>query len=246
MKILVTFKCVPDPEDPVVPGLADSDVKKIMNPFDETALEEAVRLKEKDICDEVVALTVGNEMVAEQVRQAFAMGADRVIHVEDDRNLDSYAVSRIIAAIIRIEEPDLVLMGKQAIDDDAGQVGQMLAGLLDWPQSTCISRLELEVGAIPKAVCERETDRGLERLRMGLPGVITADLRLNEPRYVSLSAMMKARRKRAETIDVDDLNVRVEPMLEVISSKATAKRPEGIFVSDSQELIAQLVNRKHI
>src|SRR5438094_1151778 len=196
MKILVPFKSVPDPNDATVAGGAVSTPKWVINPFDEIAIEEALRIRERGEATEIVGVTIGAPAVDEQIRAALAMGVDRAIRIGDSRALDPYAVARILRALVDKEGPHVVIMGKQAVDDDSNQVGQMLAGLLRWPQATFCAKIEfvepvrLRVG--------RETDRGLETVIVALPAVVTTDLRLNDPRYASLLALMKAKKRPIE------------------------------------------------
>src|SRR2546427_835167 len=194
MKILVPFKSVPDPNGASVTGAAASTPKSVINPFDEIAIEEALRIRERGDAAEIVGITIGTPAVDEQIRAALAMGVDRAIRVDDSRALDPYAVARILRALIDREAPQVVIMGKQAVDDDSNQVGQMLAGLLGWPQATFVSKIVF-LDDKTRARCTRETDAGLEIVEVDLPAILTTDLRLNEPRYVSLPGLMRARRK---------------------------------------------------
>ena len=230
MKILVPFKSVPDPNDAIVAGAAVSIPKSVINPFDEIAIEEALRIRERGEAAETVGITIGAPTVDEQIRAALAMGVDRAIRIDDSRALDPYAVARILRVLIEKEAPHVVIMGKQAVDDDSNQVGQMLAGLLRWPQATFVSKIEF-LGNKTRARCTRETDAGLEVIEIKLPAIITTDLRLNEPRYVSLPGLMKARRKSIEVLTCDQLGVTVRPLTTVLSvarppsaPKATAAR----------------------
>jgi electron transfer flavoprotein beta subunit len=233
MKILVPFKRVPDPA-----ADGGADAPWTVNPFDEIAIEEALRIRERGAASEVVAVTVASGAAEEQVRTALAMGVDRAIRVNDERALDPYAVSRILAAVVGRERPDLVLMGKQAVDDDANQTGQMLAGLLAWPQATFISKIEFLDGGVAR--CTRETDNGMEVIEVTLPAVVTTDLRLNEPRYVSLPGLMKARRRPIETVSLADLGVEVRPRTTVVSVAAAPKRAAGVRVESVGELMERL------
>jgi electron transfer flavoprotein beta subunit len=230
MKVLVCFKSVPDPADAT---------RRILNPFDEIAIEEALRLREQNHITEIVAVTIGPAQVEEQIRSALAMGCDRAIRIEETRTLDPYAIAKILKAVIQKENPAIVIMGKQAIDDDCNQVGQMLAGLLDWPQATFISKLEL-IENKSKARCTRETDGGLEVIAVRLPAIITTDLRLNEPRYVSLPGLMKARRKPIEILTSAELNVDVRPRTTIISTTPPPTRPAGSRVASVDELLNKL------
>src|SRR5438105_12778792 len=194
MKILVPFKSVPDPNDATFAGEAASASKAVINPFDEIAIEEALRIRERGEATEIVGVAIGGPPTDEQIRFALAMGIDRAIRIDDSRALDPYAVARILRALVEKETPDVVIMGKQAVDDDSNQVGQMLAGLLSWPQATFVSKIEF-LDNKTRACCTRETDAGFQIVEANLPAIITTDLRLNEPRYVSLPGVIKARRK---------------------------------------------------
>lgn len=216
----------------------------MINPFDEIAIEEALKVRERGEADEVVGVTIGGGLVDEQVRSALAMGVDRAIRVDDDRALDPYAVSRVLRAVVQREEPDLVLMGKQSIDGDANQVGQMLAGLLDWPQATFVSKLELTPDGW--AVCDRETDQGIEVLRVRRPFVMTTDLRLNEPRYVSLPGLMKARRRPIEVVTCAELGVAVDPRTKELGSRPVPPRPAGIRVESVEDLVVRLRDEEKV
>ncbi|HEU0208371.1 MAG TPA: electron transfer flavoprotein subunit beta/FixA family protein [Candidatus Udaeobacter sp.] len=239
MKILVPFKSVPDPNDATVAGAAVSTPKWIINPFDEIAIEEALRIRERGVATEIVGVTVGVPAVDEQIRSALAMGVDRAIRIDDSRALDPYAVARILSAMIEKEAPHVVIMGKQAVDDDSNQVGQMLAGLLGWPQATFVSKIEF-LDENRRARCTRETDAGLEIVEVDLPAIITTDLRLNEPRYVSLPGLMKARRKQIEILTCDQLKVTVRPLTTVVSVGRPPKRAAGTRVESIEELISKL------
>lgn len=234
MKILVPFKRVPDPA-----AAGGDGAQWVVNPFDEIAIEEALRIRESGVADELVGVTVAPADAEEQMRVPLAMGLDRVIRVEDGRTLDSYAVARILAGIVRRENPDMVMMGKQAVDDDSNQTGQMLAALLGWPQATFVSKVEwLEGNA--SIQCVRETDRGLETVEMALPAVVTADLRLNEPRYVSLPGLMKARRRPIEVISLEDLGISVQPRTKVVGTAQAPRRKGGIKVESVEDLMNRL------
>lgn len=238
MKILVPLKRV---ADPLASG-ADGDGRWSINPFDQIALEEALRIRERGEADEVVGVTIAGAAAEEQLRAGLAMGLDRALRVDDSRTLDPYAVARILAGVVLREGPDLVLMGKQAVDSDANQTGQMLAGLLRWPQATFVSRIELDPGAA-HARCTRETDVGLEVIRVKLPAVVTTDLRLNEPRYVSLPGLMKARRRPLEVITVEQAGVSVQPRTRVREVRPLPRRPAGVRLDSVEELITRL--RQH-
>ena len=234
-KILVPFKSVPDPSA----GAAASTSKLVINPFDEIAIEEALRIRERGEATEIVGVTIGASAVDEQIRAALAMGIDRAIRIDDSRALDPYAVARILRALIEKEAPHVVIMGKQAVDDDSNQVGQMLAGLLGWPQATFVSKIEFLDNRM-RVRCTRETDGGLEVIAIDLPAIITTDLRLNEPRYVSLPGLMKARRKPIEALTCEQLRVTVRPLTTTISTSSPTKRAAGTRVASVEELMAKL------
>ena len=234
-KILVPFKSVPE----LYAGVAASTSKSVINPFDEIAIEEALRIREHGEATEIVGVTIGAPAVDEQIRAALAMGVDRAIRIDDSRALDPYAVARILRALVEKESPQVVIMGKQAVDDDSNQVGQMLAGLLGWPQATFVSKIEF-LDNKTRAQCSRETDGGLEVVVIALPAIITTDLRLNEPRYVSLPGLMKARRKPIEVLTCEQLRVTVRPLTTTISTSSPTKRPAGTRVASVEELMAKL------
>jgi electron transfer flavoprotein beta subunit len=242
MKILVPVKRVVDYNVKVRvkadgTGVETAGVKMSMNPFDEIAVEEAVRLKEKGIATEIVAVSMGLTACQETIRTALAMGADRGILVETDVELQPLAVAKLLKALVAKEEPGLVIMGKQAIDDDMNATGQMLAALLGWPQGTFASKVAIEGGT---ATVTREVDGGLETVALALPAVVTTDLRLNEPRYASLPNIMKARKKPIETVKPADLGVDPAPRLAVVSVAEPAKRKAGVKVASVAELVAKL------
>ena len=239
MKILVPFKSVPDPNDATVVGAAASTPKSVINPFDEIAIEEALRIRERGEAAEIVGITIGAPTVDEQIRAALAMGIDRAIRIDDSRALDPYAVARILRVLIEKEAPHVVIMGKQAVDDDSNQVGQMLAGLLRWPQATFVSKIEF-LDNKTRVRCTRETDAGLEIVEANLPAIITTDLRLNEPRYVSLPGVIKARRKLIEVLTCEQLGVTVRPLTTVLSVARPPKRAAGTRVESVEELITKL------
>src|SRR5437764_2464358 len=239
MKILVPFKSVHDPDDAIVAGAAVSTSKSVINPFDEIAIEEALRIRGRGDATEIVGATIGAPAVDEQIRAALAMGVDRAIRIDDSRALDPYAVARILRAVVEKEAPHVVIMGKQAVDDDSNQVGQMLAGLLGWPQATFVSKIELRDNTT-RARCTRETDAGLEVIEVDLPAIITTDLRLNEPRYVSLPGLMRARRKPIEVLTCDPLGVTVMPLTKVVSTSRPPKRAAGTRVESIEELVTKL------
>ena len=241
MKILVPIKRVPDPATTIRvladgSGIATDNVKWVINPFDEIAIEEALRIKEK-LAGEVVLVTVGQSAWQEQLRTGLAMGSDRAILVKHDGALDSLAISRILAKVISDEKPELVLLGKQAIDDDSNQVGQMLAEMLGWPQATFASKVEF---ADQEVTVTREVDGGLEAIAFNLPAVITTDLRLNEPRYASLPGIMKARKKELKEIPAESLGVDLAAKLKVKTLAAPPKRQAGKKVGSVQELVQVL------
>jgi electron transfer flavoprotein beta subunit len=242
MKLLVPVKRVVDYNVKVRvkadgTGVETANVKMSMNPFDEIAVEEAVRLREGGVAGEIVAVSAGPTAAQEQIRTALAMGADRGILIEHDGVLEPLAVAKLLRAIVAREAPQLVMMGKQAIDDDMNATGQMLAALLGWAQGTFASKVELADGA---AVVTREVDGGLETVRLALPAVVTTDLRLNEPRYASLPNIMKARRKPIETLRPGELGVDVAPRLTVLKVEEPAKRKAGVKVGSVAELVEKL------
>jgi electron transfer flavoprotein beta subunit len=242
MKILVPIKRVPDPATTirVLPdgsGIATDNVKWVINPFDEIALEEALRIKEKQGGGEVVLLSLGQQTWQEQLRTGLAMGADRAILVRADGPLDTSAIARIMAKIVGNEKPELVIIGKQAIDDDSNQVGQILAELLSWPQATFASKVDV---AGDRCTVVREADGGLETVAFPLPAVITTDLRLNEPRYASLPGIMKARKKPLTEIPVDSLAIDLTPKVKIRTMKAPEKRQAGRKLGSVQELVQAL------
>ena len=244
MKVLVTVKRVPDPETTIRvksdgSGIETDNIKYVINPFDEIALEEALRIKEKLGAGEVVLVSIGDSVVTEQLRTGLAMGADRAILVGCDQDLDSLAVARILAKIVEDEGPQLVLMGKQAIDDDANQAGQMLAALLGWPQATFASEVVLSDDQQAVKVT-REVDGGLETIGFTLPGIITSDLRLNEPRYASLPGIMKARKKEIKEVAAADLGADMSPRLTINSLEPPTQKEAGKKVETVEELIGLL------
>jgi len=239
MKILTAFKAVPDPDGDPRAAAAAANARWVINYFDAIALEEAVRLRERGAAAQVVAVTIGPPRVEEQVRAALAMGADRAVRVDDERPVDPYFVAQVLQAVVQREAPGLVILGKQAVDDDSNQVGQMLAGRLGWPQATFVSRLELSDGGA-RARCTRETDAGLQVVEVRLPAVITTDLRLNEPRYVSLPALIKARRQAIELLSVAQLSPAARPRTRVLRTEPAASRPPGTRVTSVAELVTRL------
>ena len=248
MKILVTVKRVPDPETvikiaPDGAGIVTDNVKWVVNPFDEIAIEEALRIKEKAGGADVVLVSIGQKTAQEQLRTGLAMGADRAILVLSDQALEPLAVARVLAKPVEGEKPDLILMGKQAIDDDSNCAGQMLAELLGWPQATFASKVELD-GKSAKVT--REVDGGLETLGVTLPAIVTADLRLNEPRYASLPGIMKARKKELKEIPLADLGVDAAPKSRVVKLETPPKRSGGRKVGSVQELVQVLHNEAKV
>jgi electron transfer flavoprotein beta subunit len=244
MKILVPTKRVPSTDEPVRvrpdgSGIDDTATAHVINPFDAIALEEALRIREQQGADVIVtALGIGNVDFENELRTALAMGADRAIRVDLDAAIDPWVVAQILASIVRRETFDLVLMGKQAVDDDSNQAGQMLAGILDWPQATFASKIEFLDPARLRVA--RETDRGLETVIVRLPAVVTTDLRLNEPRYASLPALMKARKRQIETVPAATLGASLEPKLHVTRLEPVALNRECVKLADAAELVRRL------
>jgi len=248
LKILVPIKRVVDFNvkvrvRPDGAGVDTANVKMSMNPFDEIAVEEAVRLKEKGTATEIVAVSCGVAACQETLRTALALGADRAILIQTDVELQPLAVAKLLRAVVDKESPRLVILGKQAIDDDANQTGQMLAALLDWPQATFASKVDI---AETKATVIREVDGGLETVDVDLPAVVTTDLRLNEPRYATLPNIMKAKKKPLETLTPDALGVDVAPRLKTLRVAEPAKRKGGGRVADVKELVAKLRNEAKV
>jgi len=248
MKILVAVKRVIDynvqvrvKEDGT--GVVTENVKMSTNPPDDNAIEEAVKFKELGVATEVVAITVGEDKAQETVRKALAVGVDRGIHVKADGIVEPIAVAKILQKVVDKEKPDLVFMGKQAIDDDCNQTGQMLSALLNWPQATFVSKIEIK-NNILKVV--REVDEGLETIEINMPAVVTCDLRLNEPRYASLPNIMKAKKKPIEQINVSDLGVNITPRVQQIKVEEPPKRKEGIKVASVAELVQKLKNEAKV
>ena len=250
MKILVAIKRVPDPETvikvtPDGAGIVTDNVKWVINPFCEIAIEEALRLKEKVSGTEVVLVSIGQKNAQEQLRTGLAMGADRAILVIAEQALEPLAVARVLTKLSETEKPDLLLMGKQAIDDDSNCVGQMVAELLGWPQATFASKVELG-GDQKSAQVTREVDGGLETLAVPLPAIVTADLRLNEPRYASLPGIMKARKKELKEIPLADLGVDTAPRVKLVKLETPPKRSGGRKVGSVQELVQVLHNEAKV
>jgi electron transfer flavoprotein beta subunit len=248
MKVLVSVKRVVDYNVKVRvradgTGVETANVKMSMNPFDEIAVEEAVRLKEAGVVTEIVAVSAGLPACQETLRTALAIGADRAILVETDVELQPLAVAKLLKALCDKESPQLVILGKQAIDDDANQTGQMLAALLNWPQATFASKVKVENG---KATVTREVDGGLETIALKLPAIITTDLRLNEPRYVTLPNIMKAKKKSLENLKPEALGVDVKPRLQTLKVVEPAKRKAGVKVPDAKTLVDKLRNEAKV
>jgi electron transfer flavoprotein beta subunit len=248
MKILVPVKRVVDYNVKVRvksdgTGVDIANVKMSMNPFDEIAVEEAVRLKEKGVATEIIAVSCGDAKCQETLRTAMAIGADRGILVETTEELQPLAVAKLLKALVDKEQPQLIILGKQAIDDDANQTGQMLAALADLPQATFASKVEVSGD---KVNVTREVDGGLETISLGLPAVITTDLRLNEPRYVTLPNIMKAKKKQLDTFKPEDLGVDVKPRLKTLKVSEPPKRGAGIKVPDVATLVDKLKNEAKV
>ena len=244
MKILVPVKRVVDYNvkirvKPDGSGVELANVKMSMNPFDEIAVEEAIRLKEKGAATEIVVVSIGPQGAAETIRTALAMGADRGIHVKTDATVEPLAVAKILKGVVAEEAPGLVILGKQAIDDDANQTGQMLAALLGWPQGTFASRIEVAGDAISVT---REVDGGLQTVKLNGPAIVTTDLRLNEPRYASLPNIMKAKKKPIDEKSPGDYGVDVAPRLKVLKTAEPAGRKAGVKVDSVAALVDKLKN----
>ena len=242
MKLLVTVKRVIDYNVQIRvkadgSGVEKDNVKMSMNPPDENAVEEALRIKEAGKADEIIILSVGNDKAQETIRTALAMGADRGIHIKTDNDLEPLAISKIISKVAEEEKPSIILMGKQAIDDDCNQTGQMTSALLNWPQATFASKIEIDG---QNAIVTREIDEGLERIKVSIPFVASCDLRLNEPRYASLPNIMKAKKKPIDTKDASSLGINIEPRIEQIKVEEPPVRQKGIMVSDVAELVQKL------
>jgi electron transfer flavoprotein beta subunit len=248
MKILVPIKRVVDYNVKVRPkadesGVDLNNVKMAINPFCEIAVEEAVRLKEAGSATEIIAVTVGAENAQEQLRTALALGADRAILVETDLEVEPLGISKVLKAIVEKESPNLIVMGKQAIDGDNNQTGQMLAALMNYPQATFASELKIEG---EKAVVTREVDGGLQTISINLPAVVTSDLRLNEPRYASLPNIMKAKQKPLEVIKSDDLGVDLNPRISTLKVSPPPEREAGIIVESVDQLVEKLKNEAKV
>lgn len=240
MKVLVAVKRVIDAYVKVrvkTDGSGVEDNKMSMNPFDEIAVEEAVRLKEQGKAQEIIVVSIGDKAVQETLRNALALGADRAIHIETESALEPLHVAKILQKVVKDESPDLVILGKQAIDADNNQTGQMLAGLLDWPQATFASKVDFTE---EKMSVTREVDGGLETIACPLPAVVTTDLRLNEPRYASLPNIMKAKRKPLDSMPLNDLGLSLKPHTESVHYAPPPAREPGVKVESVDELIAKL------
>ena len=248
MKILVPVKRVVDYNVKVRVKKDETDVeldnvKMSMNPFDEIAVEEALRLKEKGVASEIIAVSIGLTEVQETIRNALAMGADSGIFVNCITKLEPLSVAKILTSICNKIKPDLVIMGKQAIDDDMNATGQMLSAMLNWGQATFASKLEIQD---KKIKVSREIDGGIENIEVNLPAIVTTDLRLNEPRYASLPNIMKAKRKPIDEIKVEDLNIDIEPRLEILKVEEPKSREAGIMVKSVDEMIEKLKNEAKV
>ena len=248
MKILVPIKRVVDYNVKVRPkadesGVDLNNVKMAINPFCEIAVEEAVRLKEAGAVTEIIAVTVGAENAQEQLRTALALGADKAILVETNLEVEPLGISKVLKAIVEKESPNLIIMGKQAIDGDNNQTGQMLAALMNYPQATFASELKIEG---EKAVVTREVDGGLQTIAINLPAVVTSDLRLNEPRYASLPNIMKAKQKPLEVIKSDDLGVDLNPRISTLKVSPPPEREAGIIVESVDQLVEKLKNEAKV
>lgn len=248
MKLLVAVKRVVDYNVKVrvkgdQTGVELANVKMSMNPFDEIAVEEAIRIKEAGKADEVVVVSMGPKQCQETIRNALALGADRGILVESDEELQPLAIAKLLKAMVEKENPDMVILGKQAIDDDNNQTGQMLAALLGWPQGTFASKVVLGDGTV---AVTREVDGGLETVDLQLPAVVSADLRLNEPRYAKLPNIMKAKKKPLEVIPVADTGVDIAPRLTTLKVTEPSQRQAGILVADVDQLIEKLRNEAKV
>ena len=248
MKILVAVKRVIDynvqirvKEDGS--GVVTDNVKMSTNPPDDNAIEEAVKIKESGKATEVIAVTVGEEKAQETVRKALAVGADRGIHVKAESTIEPLAVSKVLQKIVEKEKPDLVFMGKQAIDDDCNQTGQMLSALLDWPQATFASKIEIKDN---KLEVTREIDEGLETIEINTPAIVTCDLRLNEPRYASLPNIMKAKKKPIEQLNISELGIDEVPKVELLKVEEPPQRKAGIKVASVAELVQKLKNEAKV
>jgi len=248
MKIIVAVKRVIDYNVQVRvkadgTGVEKENVKMSMNPPDENAVEEALRIKEAGNANEIIIISIGDEKSQETIRTALAMGADKGILVKTDKEVEPLAVSKIISKVAEKEKPEIILLGKQAIDDDSNQTAQMVSAILNWPQATFASKIELKDN---EAIVTREIDEGLETIKLSKPFVASCDLRLNEPRYASLPNIMKAKKKPIEIIEVGDLNIDIEPRIEQIKVEEPPVRQKGVMVSDVAELVNKLKNEAKV
>ncbi len=248
MKVLVAVKRVIDPNVKVrvkadETGVETANVKMAMNPFDEIGVEEAIRMREAGTAEEIIAVSIGAKQVQETIRTALAMGADRGIHVSTDEDVQPLAAAKLLKAVIEKEQPQVVILGKQAVDDDAGQTGQMLAGLMGWSQATFASKIVL---GSDDAEITREVDGGLETIKVSLPVVVTTDLRLNEPRYASLPNIMKAKKKPIEETTPADLGIDAAPRMKLLKVVEPPKRKAGVKVESAAELVDKLKNEAKV
>ncbi len=249
MKVLVAVKRVIDYNvkirvKPDQSGVEKENVKMSMNPFDEIAVEEAVRLKENNKIDEIIIVSVGNDKVQETIRSALAIGGDRGIHIKTNNSLEPLAIAKVLVKLIERENIDIAILGKQAIDDDFNQTGQMLAGLLDWPQATFASKIVLEDKELRVT---REVDGGLETIQLNVPSILTTDLRLNEPRYASLPNIMKAKQKEIKNIELDDLSIDHKNRLTTLKVSSPPERGGNVnMISGPEELISVLKDKEGI
>jgi electron transfer flavoprotein beta subunit len=248
MKILVAIKRVIDYNVKIrvksdETGIETSNVKMSMNPFDEIAVEEGVRLRESGVADELIAVSIGPKQSQETIRTALAMGADRGVHIETNEEVEPLAVAKLLKALVKKENPDLVILGKQAIDDDSNQTGQMLAALMGWPQGTFASNLGISDG---KATVTREVDGGLETIQINIPAIVTTDLRLNTPRYASLPNIMKAKKKAIDETSPEDLGVDISARLTILKMTEPPSRQAGVIVEDVAQLVDKLRNEAKV
>ncbi len=248
MKVLVAVKRVIDYNVKIrvksdETGVETANVKMSMNPFDEIAVEEGVQMREAGTAEELIALSIGPQQAQETIRTALAMGADRGIHIQSDDEIEPLAVAKLMKAVVDKESPDLIIVGKQAIDDDSNQTGQMLAALLGWPQATFASKIEMADGGM---TVDREIDGGLETINVNLPAVVSTDLRLNTPRYASLPNIMKAKKKPIDPMSPADLGVDVSPRLTTLKVVDPPKREAGVKVEDVAELVDKLRNEAKV
>jgi electron transfer flavoprotein beta subunit len=248
MKILVAIKRVIDYNVKIrvksdETGIETSNVKMSMNPFDEIAVEEGVRLRESGVADDLIAVSIGPKQSQETIRTALAMGADRGVHIETNEEVEPLAVAKLLKALVKKENPDLVILGKQAIDDDSNQTGQMLAALMGWPQGTFASNLGISNG---KATVTREVDGGLETIQINIPAIVTTDLRLNTPRYASLPNIMKAKKKAIDETSPEDLGVDISARLTILKMTEPPSRQAGVIVEDVAQLVDKLRNEAKV